>query len=131
MIITTLDVPVRTATGTDPGAGTADWQCLVRRGMLHSECEGVEHWTLRPGALLELTPGHGVEEALLVLDGEIVVSSTAGERPVRAGQTALVPHGTAGRIRAGDAPVRLLTIRALAAAVAHRLPPRVPELLAP
>ncbi|MFG2887742.1 cupin domain-containing protein [Streptomyces sp. NPDC048297] len=131
MIISTLDATVRAATGTTAGAATAEWQCLVRRGMLHSECEAVEHWALPPRATLELTPGHGVEEALLVLGGELVVSTAAGDRPVRAGQIALVPHGTAGRIRAGDQPVRLVTVRTLAGAVSDRLPPRIPELLTP
>ncbi|TXS42140.1 cupin domain-containing protein [Streptomyces sp. uw30] len=131
MIISALDATVRAATGTTPAATTADWQCLVRRGMLHSECEAVEHWTLPPGATLELTSGHGVEEALLVLDGELVVAAATGDRPVRAGQIALVPHGAEGRVRAGDDPVRLITVRTLAAAVSDRLPPRIPELLTP
>ncbi|MFE5732115.1 cupin domain-containing protein [Streptomyces sp. NPDC056528] len=131
MIISTLDETVRAAAGTGPGAAVARWQCMVRRGMLHSECEAIEHWALPPGASLELTSDHGVEEALLVLDGELLVSSAHGEQRVRAGHIALVPYGTEGTARAGGRPVRLLSVRALAPLVSDRLPPRVPELVAP
>ncbi|MCX3061099.1 cupin domain-containing protein [Streptomyces beihaiensis] len=130
MIISTLHEPVRVAAATTPEAATAEWQCLVRRGMLHSECEAIEHWKLPAGATLEVASGHGVEEALLVLDGELVVPSASGDRHVRAGQLALVPHGTDGQVRAGDGPVRLITVRTLAGSVSDRLPPRVPELVA-
>lgn len=131
MIISTLRTTVRTATGTASGAVAADWQCLVRRGMLHSECEAVEHWTLPAGARLQLNPAHGVEEALLVLDGELLISRAGGRTTVGAGQLALVPHGSEGDLRAGDRPARLITVRTLAAAVTDRLPPRIPELITP
>ncbi|MFJ9721195.1 cupin domain-containing protein [Streptomyces sp. NPDC101209] len=131
MIISTLQTTVRTTTHTVRGAVAADWQCLVRRGMLHSECEAVEHWTLPAGARLRLDPGHGVEEALLVLDGDLHISLADGGTTVGAGQLALVPHGIEGDLRAGDRPVRLITVRTLAAAVTDRLPPRIPELITP
>ncbi|MCL6670494.1 cupin domain-containing protein [Streptomyces panaciradicis] len=131
MIISTLRTMVRTMTGTASGAVAADWQCLVRRGMLHSECEAVEQWTLPAGARLQLNPAHGVEEALLVLDGELLVSRAEGTTTVGAGQLALVPHGIEGDLRAGDRPARVITVRTLAAVVTDRLPPRVPELITP
>ncbi|GGY12493.1 cupin domain-containing protein [Streptomyces minutiscleroticus] len=129
MIISTLEKPVRAAAGTGQDAPTVPWQCLVRRGMLHSECEAVEHWHLSPGAALGATPRHGVEEAVLVLDGELRLTSSGGERVVRAGQLVLLPHGADAHLAAGDGPVRLITVRTLAASVTDRLPPRVPELL--
>ncbi|WP_406011021.1 cupin domain-containing protein [Streptomyces sp. NBC_00637] len=126
MIITTTGEAVRTAVDT---AAEADWTCLVRRGMLHSECEAVEHWRLAPGAVLAATPRHGVEEAVLVLEGELGVSAASGEHSLGAGQLVLFPHGCAARLTAGSDPVRLISVRTLAAAVTDRLPPRVPELL--
>ncbi|QJS99292.1 hypothetical protein G9272_02385 [Streptomyces asoensis] len=126
MIITTTGEAVRTTMDTVSGA---DWTCLVRRGMLHSECESVEHWLLAPAAVLAATPRHGVEEAVLVLEGELSLSTTSGEHSVRAGQLALLPLGCAARLTAGPDPVRLITVRTLAAAVTDRLPPRIPELI--
>ncbi|MFJ9025849.1 hypothetical protein ACIRPU_38645 [Streptomyces sp. NPDC102259] len=126
MIITTTGDAVRTAMG--PASGS-DWTCLVRRGMLHSECESVEHWRLAPAAVLAATPRHGVEEAVLVLEGELTLSTASGEHSVRAGQLALLPHSCAAHLTAGPDAVRLITVRTLAAAVTDRLPPRVPELL--
>ncbi|MFF8591842.1 cupin domain-containing protein [Streptomyces sp. NPDC015220] len=125
MIISTTAEAVRTTAGAGPEAA---WTCLVRRGMLHSECEAVEHWLLPPGAALTATPRHGVEEALLVLEGELLITTASGEHAVRAGQLALVPHGRQARLSAAGATVRLVTIRTLAASVTDRLPPRVPEL---
>ncbi|KPI22594.1 cupin domain-containing protein [Streptomyces sp. NPDC054950] len=130
MIITTTGDAVRTATGTASGAASgADWTSLVRRGMLHSECESVEHWLLAPAAVLAATPRHGVEEAVLVLEGELSLRAKSGEHRVRAGQLVLLPHGCTAHLTAGRDPVRLITVRTLATAVTDRLPPRVPELL--
>ncbi|MEU9575703.1 cupin domain-containing protein [Streptomyces chilikensis] len=132
MIVSTVAGAVHGAVGLDAGTdggATAAWTCLVRRGMLHSECEAVEHWVLPRGAALTTTPGHGVEEALLVLEGELRLTTASGERTVRAGQLVLVPHGRTARLAADRAEVRMITVRGLAASVADRLPPRVPELV--
>ncbi|MET9119020.1 hypothetical protein ABZX38_33185 [Streptomyces longwoodensis] len=60
----------------EPETGvTAAWSCLVRRGMRHSECEAVEHGVLEPGAVLSSTPQHGVEEAPLVLENELALTT--------------------------------------------------------
>lgn len=132
MIISTTTRGVRSTVTAEPGAGaTVAWTCLVRRGMLHSECEAVEHWVLEPGAVLTSTPQHGVEEALLVLEGELALSTAGAEHAVRAGQLALLPHGAQARLVAGRTTVRLITVRALAAPVTDRLPRRVPELVSP
>ncbi|MGW5653312.1 cupin domain-containing protein [Streptomyces humi] len=126
MIISTTAEAVRADVGDGPAGA---WTCLVRRGMLHSECEAVEHWRLPPGAALTATPEHGVEEAVLVLEGDLLLGTSTGERSVRAGQLVLVPHGRRARLTAAGGPVRLLTVRTLAASVTDRLPARVPELV--
>ena len=51
----------------------AGWACLVPPGLLHSGCEEVEHWALPQGAVLTATPRRGVEEALLVLGGAVLL----------------------------------------------------------
>ncbi|MGW7425177.1 cupin domain-containing protein [Streptomyces sp. NPDC054813] len=130
MIISTTAEAVRTSVDTDSGAdATAAWTCLVRRGMLHSECEAVEHWSLPRGAVLTADPRHGVEEALLVLEGEPRLVTASGERALRAGQLALIPHGCRARLVADRDAVRLISVRTLAASVTDRLPPRIPELV--
>ncbi|MFF5185331.1 cupin domain-containing protein [Streptomyces sp. NPDC000345] len=130
MIISTTAEAVRTTVATGSGTdAAAAWTCLVRRGMLHSECEAVEHWLLPHGAVLTATPRHGVEEALLVLDGRLLVTTASGERAVRAGQLALIPHGCQARLVADSDAVRLITVRTLATSVTDRLPPRIPELV--
>ncbi|MGA5285380.1 cupin domain-containing protein [Streptomyces griseoincarnatus] len=149
MIISTTDDAVRvvvpsytgegaereagTSTGTGPRTGCGDaaamWTCLVRRGMLHSECEAVEHWRLPPGGVLASTPQHGVEEAVLVLNGELQLTTESAERVLRAGQLALLPHGAQARLTAEGAQTRLLVLRTLTASVTGRLPSRIPELV--
>ncbi|WP_433686829.1 hypothetical protein ACQP0I_23605 [Micromonospora carbonacea] len=108
----------------------AGWQCLIRRGMLHSECESVEYWRLHADALLPVHGEDGVEEAILVLDGEVVLRVDDGA-VLRAGRgtVLLVPHGTVGTVRATSSGARLVTVRVLAASVCRALPPRVPELV--
>ncbi|MEW1872614.1 cupin domain-containing protein [Streptomyces caelestis] len=147
MIISTTDdavrvaVPTDTGEGAERGAGTSTgprtgggeaaalWTCLVRRGMLHSECEAVEHWRLPHGGVLTSTPQHGVEEAVLVLNGELRLTTESAERVLRAGQLALLPHGARARLTADGARTRLLVLRTLTASVTDRLPSRIPELV--
>lgn len=139
MIISSTDDAVRVVVPTDTGEGTgsrtsggdaaAMWACLVRRGMLHSECEAVEHWQLPPGGVLTSTPQHGVEEAVLVLNGELRFTTKSADRVLRAGQLALLPHGARARLTADGVRSRLLVLRTLTASVTDRLPSRVPELV--
>ncbi|MEU3947640.1 hypothetical protein [Streptomyces sp. NPDC029526] len=132
MILTTTSEAVRTAVGTEAGGeAEAAWTCLVRRGMLHSECEAAEHWLLPRGSVLTTHPGHGVEEALLVLEGVLRLTTPSGEHTVRAGQLALVPQECRARITADSPTARLVSVRGLSASVSGRLPPRVPELTRP
>lgn len=124
MIVVDANAPV----SVTAGAAEAGWQCLIRRGMLHSECEGVELWDLPVGGTLSVRPADGVEEAVLVLVGAATFVTDHGA-PVRAGagQVLLLPYGTQGEINA-DGGSRLLTVRALAGEVSRALPPRIPEL---
>lgn len=121
-------VDARAQVSVTAGETEAGWQCLIRRGMLHSECESVECWHLPVGGTLPVDPTHGVEEAVLVLVGGVTFFPDQGP-PVRAdaGQVLLLPGGSTGEVRA-DGGSRLLTIRTLAESVSRALPPRIPEL---
>lgn len=131
---------VNTAVGdvtVTAGGHRAGWQSLIRRGMLHSECEGVEYWDLPEGSLLRVRADHGVEEAVLVLRGEAVLRETgetgreAGREPVRAagaGGLLLVPHGVEGELRPGAGGAGLVVVRGVPGALSRRLPRRSPEL---
>lgn len=111
------------------GAQRARWQSLIRRGMLHSECEGVEYWDLPAGTRLGVRARHGVEEAVLVLSGRLTLHEEAARTGgAGAGQVMLIPHGVDGELVAGDAPAIALMVRGLPAAVSAQLPPRLPEL---
>lgn len=99
------------------------WSCLVRRGMLHSETESVEHHRLGAGERLSFDAPHGVDELVVVLSGEVDVDGgTAGP-----GSVVLVPEGAGGELTA-RVPTAVLSVRGLAARVTAALPPRVPEL---
>ncbi|CAL9373860.1 hypothetical protein [Streptomyces sp. enrichment culture] len=129
MILTTTSEAVRATVDTAAGGeAEAAWTCLVRRGMLHSECEAAEHWLLPRGSVLTTNPEHGVEEALLVLEGVLRLTTPSHEHTLRAGQLALVPRECRARITADSHTARLVSVRGLTASVTDRLPPRVPEL---
>lgn len=119
-------VPVVTSTGPSHPESAA-WQCLVRRGMLHSETEGIEHWQLSQQSTLEIDARHGVDEAVLVLGGSVRLTTGATEHTLLSGHLALLPHGTHGRLQTAQGAT-VLTIRCLADAVTTALPARVPEL---
>lgn len=99
------------------------WTCLVRRGMLHSETESVEHHRLRAGERLCFDAPHGVDELVVVLSGEVELEGGAAGP----GSVVLVPEGVGGDLTARS-PAALLSVRGLAARVTAALPPRVPEL---
>jgi hypothetical protein len=119
---------VAAATITRLGDRPARWQSLVRRGMLFSECESIEHWQLPAGAELTVTAAHGLEEAILVLAGSIEVAVDGAESTAGQGQAVLLAAGLDGTVRAGAAAAEILTVRSLCARASRRLPPRVPEL---
>ncbi|MFE3186626.1 hypothetical protein ACFXKR_38090 [Streptomyces violascens] len=119
-------VPVVTSTGPSHPE-SAVWQCLVRRGMLHSETEGIEHWQLSQESTLEVDARHGVDEAVLVLGGSVRLTTGATEHTLLSGHLALLPHGTHGELHTAQGAT-VLTIRCLAGPVSSSLPARVPEL---
>ncbi|MEU0254195.1 hypothetical protein ABZ299_17185 [Streptomyces sp. NPDC006184] len=127
MIIMDPGTPVNAVTGP-AAAGTAAWQCLVRRGMLHSETEAIEHWQLPPDTPIEVQAHHGVDEAVVVLHGQVRLTTAEGERTLPAGHLALLPHGSEARLHAPE-PATVLTVRCLARSVSTSLPARIPELL--
>lgn len=98
------------------------WSCLIRRGMLHSETESVEHWTLAPAQELHLG-NHGVHEAVIVLSG------TADYRgqTITAGAVLLAPAPEPGTLTA-TIGTEVLSIRTYPEHVTNLLPARVPEL---
>lgn len=105
-----------------------DWTCLVRRGMLFAECESVDWWQLTAEDSLLVKAAHGVEEAVIVLDGTATAQVGGETLSLGTGQVLLLPHRT-GAVLSGEATV--LTVRAMPAAVSSALPPRIPELVSP
>lgn len=98
------------------------WNCLIRRGMLHSETEAIEHWALAPGQTLNLGE-QGVHEAFIVLSGEAEIQ---GQR-LASGSLLLAPAHEPGFLTAISGTT-LLSIRTYPDTVTRMLPPRVPEL---
>jgi ferric-dicitrate binding protein FerR (iron transport regulator) len=101
--------------------------------MLFSECEGIEYWRLPESAALDVRADHGVEEAVVVLSGELVFHPEGEDvlpLGVHTGQGVLLPHGTTGSLVAVGDDTRLITVRGLSVAVSRSLPPRRPELAA-
>jgi hypothetical protein len=109
-----------------PGAA---WRCLARRGMLHSECEVIDHWKLDAGAIFDLNRYNGAEELVLVISGHGVLhQSERPSRDVRARHLVLAPHNTPATLVVGPAGMALLSIRGMPAHISAALPPRVPEV---
>ncbi|MCJ0871921.1 hypothetical protein [Streptomyces sp. AP-93] len=125
MIVSTAVGDVNVLAGSVP----ARWQSLIRRGMLFSECEGVEFWDLPEGATLPVRAEDGAEEAVLVLRGAVVFRAQ-GQPAVSAGagRLLLLPHGLAGALHAEGPGTALVVVRGLPAVVSRRLPERLPEL---
>ncbi|OFI39408.1 hypothetical protein BIU82_13835 [Arthrobacter sp. SW1] len=98
------------------------WSCLIRRGMLHSETESVEHFTLAPGQELHLGT-QGVHEAAIILSG----TTSYQDQDLTAGAVLLAPAGEQATLTA-VAATTILNIRAYPEPVTTLLPARVPEL---
>ncbi|GGX93279.1 cupin domain-containing protein [Streptomyces hiroshimensis] len=125
MIIQRADASARFLNAAGP---SAEWACLARRGMLHSECEAVDLLRLGPGATAAHRPDEGIEQALYVLAGRGEATSGGTTRPVGAGELLLAPHDCRLTVRALDEGLELLTVRVLPARTTGRLPARIPEL---
>lgn len=91
-------------TATRNGAlGRAQWRCLARRGMLHSECEAVDFIRLSAGAELVVNAGGGVEECVLVLRGRAELRAGDGPGvPLAAPYLVQLPWRDRATIRALD-----------------------------
>ncbi|WP_284753220.1 hypothetical protein [Arthrobacter sp. efr-133-R2A-120] len=98
------------------------WSCLIRRGMLHSETEAIEHWILTPGQELRLGTQR-VHEALLLLSG---AAAFAGET-LAAGNLLLAHSEQSGTLTA-TTTTEVLSIRTYPEHVTRALPARIPEL---
>lgn len=98
------------------------WSCLIRRGMLHSETEAIEHWRLAPQQSLTLGD-LGVHEAFIILSGQADVEG----RKLSAGSVLLAAVQDQGTLRAETETI-LLSVRTYPETVTSNLPPRVPEL---
>ncbi|WP_216824010.1 cupin domain-containing protein [Streptomyces roseifaciens] len=125
MIVQRADASARFLNAAGP---SAEWACLARRGMLHSECEAVDLLRLGPGATVAHRPAEGVEQALYVLAGGGEAVSGGTVRPVGPGDLLLAPHDCRLTVRALDEGLELLTVRVLPARTIGRLPARIPEL---
>jgi hypothetical protein len=116
MIVTTTAGPSRTvADGAD-----LRWRCLARRGMVHSECEAVDHVAVPANTEFAPSGTEGVESAWLVISGD----GQVGDQPVEAGDVILSP--TAEAVTAGPDGVELLWIVVLPDEVSRALPARRP-----
>jgi hypothetical protein len=131
MIVQRLGDPVRV--GVD-GIARAQWDCLARRGMLHSECVSIDHLRLAPLAGVAKERRDGEEKALYVvagrgsLRGEDSGDSGDGEVELNAGRLALLGASDEVSVHAGDEGLELLILTVLPSAVSELLPARAPEL---
>ncbi|MDD7835614.1 MULTISPECIES: hypothetical protein [Paenarthrobacter] len=98
------------------------WSCLIRRGMLHSETETIEHWALAPQQSLTLG-NQGVHEAVIILSGHADVEG----RKLETGSVLLAPAQQHATLRAETETI-LLSVRTYPESVTRNLPPRIPEL---
>ncbi|MEU9481052.1 hypothetical protein [Streptomyces sp. NPDC048191] len=110
------------------GGGPAR-RCLARRGMLHSECEAVDHVRLPAGAPVEDSGRGGTDEVWLVLSGAVTVEEyDSVPWRLRPGEVMLSPAGARPRLTAADGGAELLLLAVLPHDRVRRLPRRVPEL---
>ncbi|MFD0272945.1 hypothetical protein ACFVHB_03415 [Kitasatospora sp. NPDC127111] len=113
-----------------PGNQRIRTRCLARRGMLHSECEAVEHIRLGPGACYDLAGRDGTEAAWYVLRGTVAVIDCPEQpqRPLGRGALLLAPRGQDVHLHGGPFGAELLCVTVLPADVSRRLPARRPEV---
>jgi mannose-6-phosphate isomerase-like protein (cupin superfamily) len=125
MIVQDVASPVRPITA---GPGPSRWQCLVRRGMIYSECESVDHILLEPSAFTVHEQRDGTEEAVFVLAGNGVLTDSTGTYRLHRGYLALLPAAAPAAIEAGAAGIELVVIHVLPRRTSEVLPARRPEL---
>ncbi|MDT3399398.1 hypothetical protein RKE29_22580 [Streptomyces sp. B1866] len=134
MITAIADRPAAVLIG--PGTERVRVRCLARRGMLHSECEAVDHVRLSPAARFDLVGRGGTEAAWYVLRGSLTLGRAGPVGPdgapdpqavLRARSLVLAPRGEDVRLCAGPLGADLLCLTLTPAAAVRRLPPRVPH----
>lgn len=104
-------------------------RCLARRGMLHSECEAVDHIRTEPHGEIETTGRGGTDEVWLVLSGAVTVEETdSAPWTLRRDELMLSPAGARPKLTAQRDGAELLHLAVLPHSVVRQLPPRVPEL---
>ncbi|MBM2623643.1 hypothetical protein JIG36_49965 [Actinoplanes sp. LDG1-06] len=121
MIVTTGDAPAGLT--ADPGH-TRLVRCLARRGMLHSECQAIDHLRLSTGDHLELAEADGHETAWVICRGRAGLTGESDE--LRAGHVILVPAGDRPALSVLDGPLDLLRIAVVDRETARMLPARRP-----
>lgn len=120
MIVTT-GAPARL---TGPAGRERRVRCLARRGMLHSECQAVDHLRLADGDHLDLVEAAGHETAWVLCRGRAALAGEPGE--LGAGDVILVPDGCRPQLTVRSGPVELLRIALVTGETSRRLPPRRP-----
>jgi hypothetical protein len=121
MIITTGTAPARL---TGPAGRERRVRCLARRGMLHSECQAIDHLSLTAGDRLDLFEAAGHETAWVVCRGGGRLDGGPGE--LAPGDVVLVPAGDRPVLTVHPGGMELLRIAVVSGEVARRLPPRRP-----
>jgi hypothetical protein len=110
------------------GRDQLSWRCIVRRGMLYSECESVDHILLPPFGSTAHELRDGTEEAVYVVAGSGVLTDDVGSHELARQCLALIPAKAGAEISAGPAGLELVMIRVLPRSLSGVLPGRRPEL---
>ena len=121
MILTRPAAPSRLTGASGPERTV---RCLARRGMLHSECQAVDHVRLATGDRFDLVEAEGHETAWVVCRGRAALSGEAGD--LVPGDVVLVPAGCRPELIVRSGPVELLRVAVLTGEAARRLPQRRP-----
>ncbi|MBM0276138.1 hypothetical protein [Micromonospora tarensis] len=121
MIVETGPAPARRTDGAGPDR---QLRCLARRGMLHSECQAIDHLRLATGDHLDLTEAAGHETAWVVCRGRASLTGQPGQ--LTAGDVVVVPVGSRPGLTVLSGPLELLRVAVLTAEAARRLPQRRP-----
>ncbi|AUG80767.1 hypothetical protein CFP65_6098 [Kitasatospora sp. MMS16-BH015] len=113
-----------------PGTQRVRTRCLARRGMLHSECESVDHVRLSPGACYDLAGRTDTEAAWYVLRGPVALIDCCDhpQRTLHDGDLLLAPDGERVHLHGGPLGAELLCLAVLPAGVSGELPERRPDL---
>jgi mannose-6-phosphate isomerase-like protein (cupin superfamily) len=129
MIITTVTSPARTL---GAAGQSIQWRCIARRGMLHTECESIDHVRLAAGTDFALRGRYATEQVWFAVRGTGQVrndpESTTGH-PLRQGDLVIAPPDSHQLVlHADSAGLELLWLTVLPSAVTRALPSRKPVI---